>query len=82
MQLGIDDDVKHCDASSDGFDLDKCSSLEELKDMGSERLKDIMLSMGVKCGGTLDERAMRLFSLRGIRRHEFPHKVRGKNFVP
>ena len=37
-------------ASSDTFDLNKCSSVEELKVLGSERLKHIMLSMGVKCG--------------------------------
>jgi hypothetical protein len=31
--------------------------------------------------GTLDERATRLFSLKGLRRDEYPKKVRGKNFI-
>jgi hypothetical protein len=45
-------DVKSSNStvSFDTFDLSKCSSVEELKDLGSERLKRIMLSMGVKCG--------------------------------
>ena len=37
-------------ANSDVFDLNKCSSVVELEDLGPERLKGIMLSMGVKCG--------------------------------
>ncbi|KAL7546564.1 hypothetical protein ACHAWF_009891 [Thalassiosira exigua] len=66
----------------EAFDLAKCSSVEELREMGPDRLKDILLSMGIKCGGMLDERAARLFSLKGLRREEYPRKVRGKNFVP
>jgi len=37
-------------AKFDSFDLNKCCSVDELKVLGPERLKDIMLSMGVKCG--------------------------------
>ncbi|KAL3803422.1 hypothetical protein ACHAW5_001920 [Stephanodiscus triporus] len=69
-------------ANFNSFDLNKCCSVDELKVLGPERLKDIMLSMGVKCGGTLDERATRLFSLKGLRRDEYPKKVRGKKFIP
>lgn len=32
------------------FDLNKCNSVDELKALGPDRLKSIMLSMGVKCG--------------------------------
>ena len=34
----------------ESFDLDKCNSVEEVKAMGPDRLKNILLSMGVKCG--------------------------------
>ena len=34
----------------DLFDLNKCSSLEELIEMGPEKMKTILLSMGIKCG--------------------------------
>ena len=64
------------------FDLNKCSSIDELKQMDPDRLKNILLSMGVKCGGTPDDRANRLFLLKGLRRDEYPKKVRGKNFIP
>ena len=36
--------------NSDAFDLNNCSTVDELKDLGPERLKGLMLSMGVKCG--------------------------------
>ena len=32
--------------------------------------------------GTPEERAKRLFSLKGLRQEEYPDKVRGKNFIP
>ncbi|KAL9186257.1 hypothetical protein ACHAXT_005495 [Thalassiosira profunda] len=68
--------------TAEAFDLNQCSSVDELMEMNPERLKNILLSMGVKCGGTPEERAKRLFSLKGLRRDEYPQKVRGKNFVP
>ena len=37
-------------ANFNSFDLNKCCSVDELQDLGPERLKDIMQSMGVKCG--------------------------------
>ena len=63
------------------FDLGKCESLDEAKQLGMDRLKEILTSMGCKCGGSLDERAARLFSLKGLKRQDYPKKVRAKNFV-
>ncbi len=65
----------------DSFDLNNYSSVQELLTLGSDRLKSVLLSMGIKCGGTLEQRAERLFSLKGLRREEYPKKVRGKNFI-
>mmetsp|Transcript_15496 Transcript_15496/g.22916 ORF Transcript_15496/g.22916 Transcript_15496/m.22916 type:complete len:543 (+) Transcript_15496:57-1685(+) len=59
-------------------DYDNASQLESL---GIDRLKSILFGMGVKCGGSLQERANRLFSLKGLEREDYPQKVRGKNFV-
>jgi len=73
---------KQSEEAEETFDLNKCSSIDELKEMDPDRLKNILLSMGVKCGGTPDDRANRLFSLKGLRRDEYPKKVRGKNFIP
>lgn len=58
------------------FDLDKCQSLDEAKQLGMDRLKEVLTSMGCKCGGSLDERAVRLFSLKGLKREDYPKKVR------
>jgi len=74
--------TKQSEEAEETFDLNKCSSIDELKQMEPDRLKNILLSMGVKCGGTPDDRANRLFSLKGLRRDEYPKKVRGKNFIP
>ena len=63
------------------FDLESCKSLSEAKELGMDRLKEILLSLGCKCGGSLDERAERLFSLKGLKREDYPKKVRGKKFV-
>ena len=62
------------------LDLETIKSLSELKDLGMDRIKDTLLSMGCKGGGSLHERAGRLFSLKGLRREDYPKKVRGKNF--
>jgi len=68
-------------AEQASFDLESCKSLSEAKELGMDRLKEILLSLGCKCGGSLDERAERLFSLKGLKREDYPKKVRGKKFV-
>ena len=65
----------------DSFDLNSSASVQELLELGSDRLKSILLSMGIKCGGTLEQRAERLFSLKGLSRENYPQKIRGKNFI-
>jgi len=61
--------------------LDSYSSIEELEKLGMDRLKGASIAIGVKCGGSLQERAKRLFSLKGVDRKDYPMKVRAKNFV-
>jgi len=45
--------------------LDKFSSVEELESLGLEQLKLELQKLGLLCGGTLKERAQRLFSIKG-----------------
>lgn len=47
------------------LDLLSVSGVEELEVLGLERLKKELMDRGMKCGGTLQERAARLFSVRG-----------------
>ncbi len=47
------------------LDLSAFSNWEELASLGLDRLKSALMALGLKCGGTLDERAKRLFSTKG-----------------
>ena len=63
------------------LDLAKYKTVDKLKTVGMDRLKGALMAIQVKCGGSLDERAKRLFSLKGLERKDYPQKVRAKNFV-
>lgn len=47
------------------LDLSAFSSWEELASLGLDRLKSALMALGLKCGGTLEERSQRLFSTKG-----------------
>ena len=47
------------------LDLSAFSAWEELASLGLDRLKSALIALGIKCGGTLEERAQRLFSTKG-----------------
>ena len=47
------------------LELSAFSSWEELASLGLDRLKSALMALGLKCGGTLEERAQRLFSTKG-----------------
>jgi len=63
------------------LDLNQYKSVQELVELGLDRLKSALLALKVKCGGTLEQRAERLFSLKGLDPNDFPMKVRAKGFV-
>lgn len=50
------------------LDLSTFSSWEELASLGLDRLKLALIALNLKCGGTLEERAKRLYSVKG--KHE------------
>ncbi|XP_054160951.1 splicing factor 3A subunit 3-like [Oppia nitens] len=47
------------------LDLSAFNSVEELASLGLDRLKSGLVALGLKCGGTLDERANRLWQTKG-----------------
>lgn len=47
-------------------DVAAVSSVEQLERLGLDVLKEELMRRGLKCGGTLAERAARLFSVRGL----------------
>lgn len=48
------------------LDLSSVSSVQQLESLGLDVLKEELMSRGLKCGGTLPERAARLFAVRGL----------------
>ncbi|XP_062938877.1 splicing regulator SDE2 [Cynocephalus volans] len=65
------------------IDLLAFDSVAELELLGLEKLKSALMALGLKCGGTLQERAARLFSIRGLAREQidpalFAKPLKGK----
>ena len=52
-------------------DLERFTSVSMLEVCGLESLKAALVDRGLKCGGSLRERAERLFSVRGLSRDDF-----------
>ncbi|CAB3397687.1 unnamed protein product [Caenorhabditis bovis] len=57
------------------INLDEFSSIDDLELLGLEHLKSALTERGLKCGGTLSERAARLFSVKGLTPHEYPKNI-------
>ena len=63
-----------------GINIEQYESVKQLESLGMDRLKLALTTRGCKCGGSAQERATRLFSLKGLERKDFPINVRVKNF--
>ena len=49
------------------LDLENFSSVAELESVGLDSLKSALMALGMKCGGTLQQRAERLFLVKGVK---------------
>ena len=54
------------------IDLDAISAREELEEFGLESLKQTLISLGLKCGGTLQERVGRLYMYKITPKEQLP----------
>lgn len=61
------------------LDLSAFSSWGELASLGLDRLKSALIALGLKCGGTLEERAKRLFSTKGKQLSDIDPALFAKN---
>ncbi|XP_067128795.1 splicing factor 3A subunit 3 [Centruroides vittatus] len=61
------------------LDLSAFSSREELASLGLDRLKSALMALGLKCGGTLEERAQRLFFTKGKKLSEMDPNLFAKS---
>ncbi|GMR36592.1 hypothetical protein PMAYCL1PPCAC_06787 [Pristionchus mayeri] len=64
-------------SANDGtsIDLSQFASSSDLEALGLERLKNALLALGLKCGGTLKDRAERLFATKGHSLSEMEKKA-------
>jgi len=60
------------------LDLSAFATAEELAGLGLDRLKSGLIALGLKCGGTLQERAGRLFETKGRNLSELPREMFAK----
>jgi splicing factor 3A subunit 3 len=51
---------------------------DDLESLGNDRLKEACEAIGLKCGGTIKERASRLWSVRGMKFEDIPQKLKAK----
>lgn len=61
------------------LDLNSVSCAEDLEALGLNVLKEELMRRGLKCGGTLSERAARLFSVRGKQEVDVNHALIAKS---
>ena len=60
------------------LESDAYSTLESVTQLGLKHLKAELERRGLKAGGTLDERAARLFSVRGLEEDKISDKIKAK----
>ena len=60
------------------LDLSAFTNWEELASLGLDRLKSALMALGLKCGGTLEERAQRLFITKGKQLSELDQSLFAK----
>lgn len=61
------------------INLDSISSAAELLEYGLDIMKQELMNRGLKCGGTLEQRAERLFSVKGLTQEEIEPSLFAKN---
>lgn len=62
----------------DPIDLDAVVDEQQLLAYGEAHLKHELARRGLKCGGTLQERGVRLFAVKGLRDDQIPQKLRAR----
>ncbi|CAD5112834.1 DgyrCDS2045 [Dimorphilus gyrociliatus] len=61
------------------IDLLSYSNVKELEELGLDVLKFALQSRGLKCGGTLQQRAERLFSVKNLKPHQIDKSLLAKS---
>uniref|UniRef100_A0A914UQX4 SDE2-like C-terminal domain-containing protein n=1 Tax=Plectus sambesii TaxID=2011161 RepID=A0A914UQX4_9BILA len=59
----------------ESIDLETIESADDLKSLSLDHLKHALEERGLKCGGSLNERAERLFSVKGLSPDQYPKNI-------
>lgn len=68
----IDDDDDDANQGEGEEAVPDYSSVESIEKLGLDKLKELLQSIGAKCGGTLHQRAERLFTILNSKSNEVP----------
>ncbi|CAH1788811.1 unnamed protein product [Owenia fusiformis] len=66
-------------SESEAVDLDLFKSAAELESVGLDKLKMALIALGLKCGGSIQERAQRLFSVKGLSKDQIDPSLFAKS---
>jgi splicing factor 3A subunit 3 len=69
-------------AEDGALNLDAFDSVDELELLGADRLKAALTALGLKCGGTVRQRAERLFAVKGKKIEEIDPSLFVKGIRP
>lgn len=61
------------------IDLSSFLCAESLESLGMTRLAEGLSALGLKSGGSLKDRAKRLYSIKGLKEEDFPKQLKAKN---
>ena len=65
-------------ADFEDVDLEQYKSAQDLEVVGLDRLKFALTARGLKCGGNLQQRAERLFCIKGVPPEKWPAAIKAK----
>ena len=69
-------------SSNADADINSYASVQELEALGDDRLKAVLERRGLKGGGTAQERAKRLWSVKDLAFEDIPNKLKAKKAAP
>ncbi|XP_060555346.1 splicing regulator SDE2-like [Ruditapes philippinarum] len=68
-----------CEQEEKPLCLEDVANVKDLEAFGLDRLKQELMSRGLKCGGTLEQRAQRLFSVKGLTKDQIDSDLFAKS---
>ena len=78
-KIEISEKIQEEEQKEDSDDLSNFKTAKDLEALGLEKLKSILETRGAKCGGTLAQRAERLFAIKDLKTVPQEHRATNNN---